>query len=114
MQSRNIHCKLRMVFSLLLGLALVYGIVECIERNTLWLVFLMGLSIFCIFVDLLVLYKKKVVGFDRVKYLYWDAVAVCVWWILFVVVDRYFSLGVICTLATINLVNNILYHLRSR
>lgn len=33
--------------------------------------------------DLLVLYKKKAACLDKGKYLYLDAGAMCVWWILF-------------------------------
>lgn len=43
MQSGNTYFKIRMVCSLLLGLAVVYGLVESIEKNALWLALLMGL-----------------------------------------------------------------------
>lgn len=114
MQSSNTYFKIRMVCSLLLGLAVVYGLVESIEKNALWLALLMGLFMISILFDLLVLYKKKEACPDKGKYLYLDAGAMCVWWILFFAVDGYFSLGVVCALVTITLVNDVLYHLYSR
>ncbi len=114
MQSSNTYFKIRMVCSLLLGLAVVYGLVGSIEKNALWLALLMGLFMISILFDLLVLYKKKAACPDKGKYLYLDAGAMCVWWILFFAVDGYFSLGVVCALVTITLVNDVLYHLYSR
>lgn len=42
MQSSNTYFKIRMVCSLLLGLAVVYGLVESIEKMLCGLLFLWG------------------------------------------------------------------------